>query len=180
MRKLFFRKSAQGTGPFPDEHRSDADWSAKLVPSSAPCRQQHDIGNQDDRASESSSDSSPNDTAKVKFSDVTIHYHDFALGDHPQVSSGPPLAFGEWTSTEEFSLSEYERTMSTRHQQHGQPWNERAQINSKERMRMLTEAGVPMQRIQNRIHYQRIQKDAHRRSSLIAARNERRTGAFNL
>mmetsp|Transcript_12806 Transcript_12806/g.28164 ORF Transcript_12806/g.28164 Transcript_12806/m.28164 type:complete len:273 (-) Transcript_12806:43-861(-) len=109
----------------------------------------------------------------VQFTRVTIQYHKVILGDHPQVTSGAPIALGSWDSSTETSLSEYERQRDESGQR--EPWKDRSRLSAKTRESMLVEAGVPHQSIRQRINRIKIQKDLMLRARIMETQRAKHT-----
>eukprot|EP00522_Entomoneis_paludosa_P011882 CAMPEP_0172440146 /NCGR_PEP_ID=MMETSP1065-20121228/888_1 /TAXON_ID=265537 /ORGANISM="Amphiprora paludosa, Strain CCMP125" /LENGTH=251 /DNA_ID=CAMNT_0013188929 /DNA_START=56 /DNA_END=811 /DNA_ORIENTATION=+ len=105
----------------------------------------------------------------VQFTTVTIHYHNLIVGDHPQVTSGVPVALGSWQSSQQVSVTDYEQANQTRNATMSTPWSERCQISAKERQRRLLEAGVPLSCIQTKINCMKIQRHAALRSRCVSS-----------
>ena len=147
---------------------SNSSFSSYELKSSMKIKTQEDSLN---RAFRGNAVNSDEHSGGIHFSKITVHYHDYILGDHPEVSGGAPLALGCWESSEELMFSEYETERQDRCRQ--SPWADRAVISAVARERMLVAAGVPYRSIRRRITRMKIQKDLQLRSKLLAAQRTR-------
>mmetsp|Transcript_5337 Transcript_5337/g.10962 ORF Transcript_5337/g.10962 Transcript_5337/m.10962 type:complete len:284 (+) Transcript_5337:119-970(+) len=126
----------------------------------------------------------------IGFSNVTIHYHELTLGDHPEVSQGVPVCLGEPATTtttaddapwpaaplvDQVTVREHEREREQRCCADGGAgcWEDRARLSAKDRQRMLIEAGVPFQSIRNKMHCIKMQNHLQLRNRILTNLKEK-------
>jgi len=110
----------------------------------------------------------------IGFSNVTNHFHTLVMGDHPEVQRGVPVALGDWESSDQVSVTEYEAERKRQLQcSETLPWECRTRLSAQCRQKMLLEAGVSFQCIQQRIHRIKIKNNLALRSRLLASHKQR-------
>lgn len=112
----------------------------------------------------------------IRFGHVTTHYHEIIIGDHPEVSTGVPVSLGSWEGCDDgVTLAQHEEERAKRCQDC--PWHHRSKLSSKERERMLIEAGISYQTIRLKINSMKVQNNLRLRARILSSLKDAKTNA---